>query len=210
MTTQNHPQEQHGQNDRHLETATAAAENVSQYVFSSPVEFLTTLRNVVSEQRNRDAGSMTLHDLEIYSERGSSVAGRAAAHMAVEHFSELQHLSHTSNLDMEGKTDDISIGQLNKDIRLLTNSSRADIERDRTRMLTNEITTGALTAAMGLGTVLTAPTPVAFVFGAGTVAGSASVAAQEMERRNLAQAYQERGQQDRQTILQWGHVRNER
>ena len=99
---------------------------VSQVVFSNPQEFLQVIKADFARIEKAGAKQITKDDLQLYSQNGSDVKGRAAAAIAVKHYEQLQGIAHGSAAGSP-----IAEGDIDRDIDYVTGNIAPIISAER-------------------------------------------------------------------------------
>jgi hypothetical protein len=159
--------------ERSLEQATTPpeathAQNLSQQVFANPVDFLTTLKSILPKANPRDPDEVDKNDLIAYSVTGADAQGRAAASIAVAHFSQLTDLTNVTNANPNDPFyQTLSADKINDDINLVNKNVQGRTIESEALSAGATVAEAGVTAVLGAATMAAAPEAFPLAVGVG-------------------------------------------
>jgi|GEM_PF-4887851 len=183
--------------------------HLSHYIFKDPVDFLTALKSIkrVGPRTSPgDTGGLSEQDYLQYSRTTNDERTKAAAQIAVTHFTELRELSNTS---LEGYWPDFSISQkdIDKDIHLITGKAQHELHKEQWALGIAAGMSGL--EALGMGVLAAASIETvgfAAVAGVGALAAGGTGAYKINEISRLPSFYELKGRKDLSIVSSWDGV----
>jgi hypothetical protein len=200
--------------------AKGPAGDLSNHMFASPEDFLSTLKTIFPEAHKGASGKVTRADLIIYSTNGPTAKGRAAADIASDHLDELHHFSDLpstngeldSNAGAENADRDtyksadatLTMKDLDLDISMVKGDTHSLLLRDQ--LIYGAFAGAGLVMATGLGVLAVGaveiPPLAAATLAAATVPAMATGAVLRTMHR-LPQQVNNKAALDKQVVSSW-------
>jgi hypothetical protein len=174
------------------------ADTLYQYVFSSPTDFLTTLRDALQKDSSASLYGFSPVDLAYLAKANTNPKEKAAELTAAAHYDQIEKLSDIDEGDADNSNYGLTVDKLTEDINLIsgnTKSIKADqVQKYESSALGDLALAGAAAAAAFAGVEVPIVPPIALGVGGLALfgAGVGEIAALSIKGDVLAKAFNDK------------------